>query len=77
MIGLSMKQTQHRRKIVEYFRFDWSTKPGGVHGYKEDKIDEENEELLGKSGAKEYRGSAARGNFMSLDCPDMQFLIKQ
>ena len=27
--------------------------------------------------AKDYRGVAARLNFMSLDCPDLQFPIKE
>ena len=32
---------------------------------------------LGKAEAKEFRGLAARLNFMSLDCPDIQFPIEQ
>jgi len=34
------------------------------------------EELEGKE-ATEFRGLAARMNFLSLDCPDLQFVIKQ
>eukprot|EP00973_Karenia_brevis_P069448 9657601-Karenia_brevis.AAC.1 len=34
-------------------------------------------EFLSKPEAKEYRGLAAGLNFMSLDCPDLQFPIKQ
>ena len=31
---------------------------------------------MSREEAKEYRGVAARLNFMSLDCPDLQFPIK-
>jgi hypothetical protein len=35
------------------------------------------DEELDKEQAKEFRGLAARFNFLSLDCPDLQFPIKQ
>eukprot|EP00973_Karenia_brevis_P065668 9127582-Karenia_brevis.AAC.1 len=56
---------KHRRKILEYFGFDGHTKAGGVNGYREERVGEEGEELLERSDAKEFRGLAARGNFMS------------
>jgi hypothetical protein len=34
-------------------------------------------EVLEKKEAKRFRALAARLNFMSLDCPDLQFPIKQ
>eukprot|EP00973_Karenia_brevis_P063316 8801385-Karenia_brevis.AAC.1 len=58
---------KHRRLILEYFWLNENTKPGGVNGDRGDKVEEWEEELLGKSEATEYRGLAARLNFMSLD----------
>eukprot|EP00973_Karenia_brevis_P063000 8758057-Karenia_brevis.AAC.1 len=73
-----MRQTLDTgERFGSIFGFDDSTKAGGVNGYKEDKIDEESEELLTRSEAKEYRRLAARCNFMSLDCLDHQFPIKK
>eukprot|EP00973_Karenia_brevis_P072278 10041787-Karenia_brevis.AAC.1 len=48
-----------------------------MNGDREDKVEESEEEFLDKAGAKEYRGLAARLNFMSLDWPELQFAIKQ
>eukprot|EP00973_Karenia_brevis_P016370 2242501-Karenia_brevis.AAC.1 len=47
-----------------------------VNGYREDRVEEWEDELLGKSEATKYRGLAARLNFMSLDWPELQFAIK-
>ena len=50
----------------------------GYNGDKDDKVDTEwAAEKLDEVAAKEYRGLAARLNYMSLDCPDLQFPIKQ
>ena len=35
------------------------------------------EVLLEKDEATVFRGVAARANFLSLDCPDLQFPVKQ
>eukprot|EP00973_Karenia_brevis_P015802 2162821-Karenia_brevis.AAC.1 len=48
-----------------------------VNGDREDRVEEWEEELLGREEAKEFRGRAARLNFMSLDCANLQFAIKQ
>eukprot|EP00973_Karenia_brevis_P007493 1013879-Karenia_brevis.AAC.1 len=40
-------------------------------------MEEWEQTFLNKPEAKEYRGVAARLNFLSLDCPDMQFPVKQ
>eukprot|EP00973_Karenia_brevis_P031796 4387568-Karenia_brevis.AAC.1 len=48
-----------------------------MNGDREDKVEEWEEELLGRSEAKEFRGLAARLNFMSLDGANLQFSIKQ
>eukprot|EP00973_Karenia_brevis_P066238 9206626-Karenia_brevis.AAC.1 len=61
---------------MEYFGFNEKTKPLTMNGDREDKVEEWKEEFLGKPEAKEFRGLAARLNFMSLDCPNLQFAIK-
>eukprot|EP00973_Karenia_brevis_P034277 4728772-Karenia_brevis.AAC.1 len=48
-----------------------------MNGDKEDRVEEWEDEFLGKSKSTEYRGLAARLNFMCLDCPELQFAIKQ
>eukprot|EP00973_Karenia_brevis_P004892 673998-Karenia_brevis.AAC.1 len=48
-----------------------------VNGDREDRVEEWEEEFLGKTEAKEFRGLAARLHFMSLDWPDLQLAIKQ
>eukprot|EP00973_Karenia_brevis_P042982 5950446-Karenia_brevis.AAC.1 len=40
-------------------------------------MEEWEKKILNKGEAREYRGVAARLNFLSLDCPDMQFPVKQ
>eukprot|EP00973_Karenia_brevis_P023410 3221690-Karenia_brevis.AAC.1 len=50
---------KHRKIILEYFGFDRRTKPSVVDGDKEDKVEEWEEEFLGKAEAKEFRGLAA------------------
>eukprot|EP00973_Karenia_brevis_P006568 893605-Karenia_brevis.AAC.1 len=62
---------------MEYFGFNDKTKPSMVNGDREDKVEEWEEEYLGKPEAKEFRGWAARLNFMSLDCPNLHVAIKQ
>eukprot|EP00973_Karenia_brevis_P066601 9259156-Karenia_brevis.AAC.1 len=62
---------------MDYFGFDEKTKPLGTNGDREDKVEDWEEDFLDKSGAKEYRGLAARLNLMSLDWPELQFAIKQ
>eukprot|EP00973_Karenia_brevis_P021738 2989052-Karenia_brevis.AAC.1 len=48
-----------------------------VNGDKEDVVEKWEEEFLGKKESTEFRGLAARLNFMSLDWPELQFAIKQ
>eukprot|EP00973_Karenia_brevis_P085087 11810424-Karenia_brevis.AAC.1 len=61
---------------MDYFGSDEKIKPLGRNGDREE-VEEWEEELLDRPGAKEYRGLAARLNFMSLDWPELQFAIKQ
>eukprot|EP00973_Karenia_brevis_P092898 12414579-Karenia_brevis.AAC.1 len=44
---------------LSIFGFNSNTKPSGVNGDREDRVEEWEEEYLGKSEAKEYRGLAA------------------
>ena len=69
---------KHRRLVLEAFGLDDDSKSLAVNGHREDRQSEEWEnELLDRGGAKRFRALAARLNFMSLDCPDLQFPIKQ
>ena len=47
-----------------------------MNGEKDSKETEEEGEELVKEEATVYRGLAARVNFMSQDCPDLQFASK-
>ena len=62
--------------MMDYFKFKDNTAPLVSNGDKETKEEEWKKEALGKSEATAYRGLAARLNYMSQDCPDLQFIIK-
>ena len=47
------------------------------NGDKEVREEEFGDEALEKEEATAFRGVAARGNYLGLDCPDMQFPIKE
>eukprot|EP00973_Karenia_brevis_P005991 815404-Karenia_brevis.AAC.1 len=65
--GLSMRLAPNtERSFWSIFGFNSSTKPCMMNGDREDKVEEWEEEFLGKADAKEFRGLAARLNFMSL-----------
>eukprot|EP00973_Karenia_brevis_P086856 12046363-Karenia_brevis.AAC.1 len=55
---------------------DDKTRPSMVNGDREDRVEEWEDAFLGKKEATEYRGLAARLNFMSLDWPELPFAIK-
>ena len=55
---------------------DNGTRALNHNGEKNVKEEEGDDEELNKEEAKIYRGLAARLNFMSQDCPDLQFPIK-
>ena len=67
---------KHRDKDIEYFGFGANTKGLMVKGDKNDNNEDWEDFELDKGEAKTFRGLAARLNFMSLDCPDLQFPIK-
>ena len=68
---------RHREMILEAFGLSEGSKGSSVNGdkSKREEIWEE-EELVGKE-ISEFRGLAARLNFLSQDCPDLQFGIKE
>eukprot|EP00973_Karenia_brevis_P043032 5957868-Karenia_brevis.AAC.1 len=64
--------------LVEYFGSDEGSKVLAGNGEREDKEEEEWEgKELDKEDFKELKGLVARINFMTLDCPDLQFVIKE
>ena len=67
---------KHREKVLEYFGMDEGTRALGCNGDKDCKEEVGDEEELGKEESTVYRGLAARLNFMSQDCQDLQFPIK-
>ena len=69
---------KHRDLILEHFDLGDESRGLTFNGDKEDKLLSEfgEEKLVGKE-ATEFRALAARGNFLSLDCPDLQFGVKQ
>ena len=67
---------RHRIKLLEYFGFEENSRVLSCNGQREDRVEEWEEEDLSKEEGTEYRGLAARLNFLSLDCPDLQFAIK-
>ena len=69
---------KHRRIILEYFGFDQESRPLSTNGERDCSKDEEwQKDKLGSKEATEFRGLAARMNFLGLDCPDLQFPVKQ
>ena len=69
---------KHRKIVMDYFGFDESTRVLGHNGDKEDRNDDPDDEVeMDSKSATEFRGLAARLNYMSQDCPDLQCPIKQ
>ena len=63
--------------VLEKFGFEEGGKGLSHNGEKDDREEEWESEPMDKRESKEYRGMAARLNFLSLDCPDLQFPIKE
>ena len=69
---------KHRKLIMEHFGFDDESSHLVSNGQKDwSKEEAWEEEELPAEEATVFRGIAARANFLSLDCPDLQFPIKQ
>ena len=68
---------KHRELILEFFGFCDKSKRSKYNGLKEDREEIDGDEALPKTEATEFRGVAARANYLSLDCPDLQFPVKE
>ena len=68
---------KHRELVLDHFEFGDSAKGSVLNGDREDKVEEWELEELDAEEAKKYRGIVARLNYLSLDCPDLQFPVKQ
>ena len=69
---------KHRKMILEHFGLDDGSRYLVYNGEKDYKPDEPwEEEPLGSAEATKFRGLAARANFLTLDCPDLQFPVRQ
>ena len=62
--------------IINFFGFREGTKALNVNGDKEGREEDWELEELPRDEAKPYRGVATRMNFLGLDCPHIQFAIK-
>ena len=63
--------------IFDYFGFNDTTKALSFNGNNDDREEEWGKGQLDKEEITSLRGIAARINFLSLDCPDSQLLVKQ
>ena len=69
---------KHREKLMEKFGYDEKTKPLNHNGESADHQDESwEEEKLKKEEATEFRGAAARLNFLSQDSPELMYPAKE
>ena len=67
---------KHRGKVLETFGMNEGTRALGCNGETNCKEEVGDEAEPGKEEATAYKGLAARLNFMSQDCPDLQFPLK-
>ena len=69
---------RHRQMVLDYFGLgEGSNEALGTNGEKEEEVQPGDEVELEPKEATEYRGGAARVNYLFLDCPDFQFPVKQ
>ena len=67
---------KHRLLVMETFGFDEGSR-GLVNNCEKNTKEEEDDEEMGKGEGTEFRGVVARMNFLSQDCPDLQFPVKE
>ena len=67
---------RHRKAVLDYFGLGEGSKELTTNGEKEDEVHPGDEVELEPREATEYRGVAAKVNYLSLDCPDLQFPVK-
>ena len=66
--------TKHRNFLMERFGCGVNTKALNCNGDNTTHDDNEEEEVpLSKTESTEFRGAAARFNFLSQDCPDLMY----
>ena len=63
--------------ILEFFGFGDESKTSKYNGHNEEREEEFGDEVLGKQESTEFRGVAARANYLSLDCPDLLYPVKE
>ena len=70
---------KHRKLLMEKFGYDEKTKPLNHNGENADHQDEEEweKEKLGREESTEFRGAAARLNFLSQDSPELMYPAKE
>ena len=68
---------KHRLMVLESLGFEEGTRTLSYNGDKEEKMEPGDEEELIREEVRVFRGLAARLNFISLDCPNLQFPVKQ
>ena len=68
----------HRQMVLDYFGLgEGSNEVVGVNGEKSEEEQPGDEVDLEGKEATEFRAVAARVNYLSLDCPDLHFPVKQ
>ena len=74
-----MRRTRNTGKILaEFFEFEAYSATAAHNGEREKKEYEEEEDIImSKVEAKEFRGMVARLNYMSQDSPDIQYPAKE
>ena len=68
---------KHRSLIMETFGFKEGSKGLVNNGEKDTREEVGDNEEMDKGEATEFRGVVARMNFLSQDCPDLQFPVKE
>lgn len=77
--GLELRaDPKDREKVPELFGLEEEFTSSKYNGDREERVESEWERIeLDSEGASKFRGIAARLNFLSQDCPDLQFPVKQ
>ena len=68
---------KHRLLVMETFVFQEDSKSLVNNGESSSRQEVGDEEDMEKEEATEFRGVVARMNFLSQDCPDLQFPVKE
>ena len=69
---------KHRTKVLEHFGFNDKSRALSCNGEKDFREESDwDKGLLDPADATTFRGLSARLNFLSLDCPDLQFPVKE